>query len=204
MLSFLFMITLSPLPFEKNALEPIIWEKTIELHYGKHHNGYVVNLNNLIKDTEFEKMSLEEIIKKTKNKPEHKAIYNNAAQVWNHDFFWKSLTPSIKNSDILVPEVELNNLSMKGLELIKKSFGDVEAFKTKLHDATVKQFGAGWGWVVFNKTTKLLEIASTSNADTPLTDENLIPILTIDVWEHSYYLDYQNRRIDYEIGRAHV
>ncbi len=171
--------TLPPLPYEKNALEPEISAETIEYHYGKHHQAYVNNLNNLIPGTEFEKMSLEEIIKKSSG-----GVFNNAAQVWNHTFYWNCLSPNGGGE----PTGEL-------ADLINKHFGSFVAFKEKFSDAAVKTFGSGWAWLVQNKDGSL-EIISTSNAGTPMTNGQTA-LLTCDVWEHAYYIDYRNARPKY-------
>lgn len=169
---------LPPLPFAVDALQPLISVETINFHYGKHHQTYLNNLNNLIKGTKFENSTLEEIIQESDG-----AIFNNAAQVWNHTFYWNSLGK--KGSR---PEGKL-------LGLINESFGSFEEFIQQFSDASAKVFGSGWAWLVLNSEGKLT-IKSTSNAATPLTD-GYTPILTCDVWEHAYYLDYQNRRLDY-------
>lgn len=178
------MFILKPLPFPKNALQPIISEKTIDFHYGKHHQAYVDNLNKLIVDTEFEKMTLEQVILRAKEKPEQVAIFNNAAQVYNHDFFWQSLS--------LNPE--LQKISADMLELINNNFGSMQNFYVEFKAAALSQFGSGWAWLV--KDEAGIRIFKTANADTPIA-HNLRPLLTIDVWEHAYYLDYQNRRADF-------
>lgn len=174
---------LPPLPYEMNALEPYISERTMEFHYGKHHKAYVDNLNKLIKDTEFENMPLEKIIQSTYNRPEFTGIFNNAAQAWNHTFFWNSMTPNGGGK----PEGEM-------LKKIEKDFGSYENFRTKFKTAATTQFGSGWAWLV-EKDGKLA-VMKTSNADTPIA-QGLKPIVTVDVWEHAYYLDYQNRRPDF-------
>lgn len=179
------MITLPPLPYEKNALAPHISERTLEFHYGKHHQAYVTNLNALISGTDLANLSLEEIIKISHGKPDKESIFNNAAQVWNHTFYWHSLTPYPKPS----PSSEL-------LNQIEKDFGSLETFKENFKKAAVSQFGSGWAWLVADQK-KTLQILKTSNAETPLTNALLTPLLTCDVWEHAYYLDYQNRRPDY-------
>ena len=177
------MFTLSLLPYEKSALEPHISEKTLEFHYGKHHQNYVDNLNKFVSGTELENSSLEEIIKKTVGDVEKIAIFNNAAQVYNHDFFWNSLSPS-----------SLSKPSEEILEMINKSFGDLENFYTEFKAAAISQFGSGWAWLV--KDGDGLKIMKTANADTPIA-HGIKPLLTVDVWEHAYYLDYQNRRADF-------
>lgn len=171
--------TLPPLPYEKNALEPEISAETLEYHYGKHHQAYVTNLNNLIPGTEFEKMSLEEIIKKASG-----GIFNNAAQVWNHTFYWNCLSPNGGGE----PTGTL-------ADLINKYFGSFATFKEKFSEAAVKTFGSGWAWLVQNKDGSL-EIISTSNAGTPMT-HGQTALLTCDVWEHAYYIDYRNARPKY-------
>ncbi len=171
---------LPALPYALNALEPYISQRTMEFHYGKHHKAYVDNLNRLIAGTPYENMSLEEIIRATVDKPEAAAIFNNAAQAWNHDFFWKSMRPNGGGE----PEAALK-------ERIERDFGSVEKFKQEFKDAAVSQFGSGWAWLVDDNGT--LKVMKTSNADTPLA-HGLTPLLTLDVWEHAYYLDYQNLR----------
>lgn len=175
--------SLPNLPYAANALEPFISERTLNVHHGKHHNAYVVNLNNLIKDTEFAKYSLEEIIKLTHSKDEHMGIFNNAAQVWNHSFFWHSMKAKGGGTP-----------SGKLLAQINKDFGDYEAFVRQFKAAGAAQFGSGWAWLVWDG--KQLKVTKTGNADLPLV-HNQMALLTADVWEHAYYLDYQNRRPDY-------
>lgn len=170
---------LPPLPYEKNALEPHISAETIEYHYGKHHNAYVVNLNNLIKDTEFSNKSLEEIIKTSSG-----GVFNNAAQVWNHTFYWHCLAPNAGGEPTGPVAAAIN-----------RDFGSFAAFKEQFTDAAIKNFGAGWTWLV-KKTDGKLAIINTSNAATPLTTADK-PLLTVDVWEHAYYVDYRNMRPKY-------
>ncbi len=174
---------LPPLPYAENALEPVITAKTISFHYGKHHKGYVDNLNKLIAGTEYADLSLEKIITSTAGKPEKTAIFNNAAQTWNHTFYWNSLTPKGGGE----PPAALK-------QKIEASFGSVDACKKELASASVSQFGSGWAWLVLE--SGVLKVVKTANADIPMT-MGFTPILTIDVWEHAYYLDYQNRRADY-------
>jgi len=174
---------LPPLPYAENALEPIISAKTLSFHYGKHHQSYVDNLNKEIKDTEFADMRLEKIITKAVGKAEHIKIFNNAAQTWNHTFFWRSLRPEGGGAP---PEA----LKRK----IEASFGSLDACKEELAATAVAQFGSGWAWLVLNGDK--LQVIKTGNADVPITS-GMKPLLTIDVWEHAYYLDYQNRRPDY-------
>ena len=172
-----------PLPYAENALEPVISSETIGFHYGKHHKAYVDNLNKLIEGTEFEGLPLEEIIKKTDGKQEHAGIFNNAAQVWNHTFFWKSLTSDGggKPSEVLMKKIE-------------ESFGSFDDMLKELTEAAKTQFGSGWAWLVQDGSE--LKVMKTPNAKTPIT-MGVTPLLTIDVWEHAYYLDYQNKRPDY-------
>ena len=170
---------LPKLPYEANALEPYISANTISFHYGKHHQAYINNLNNLIKGTEFSNSTLEEIIKKATG-----PIFNNAAQVWNHTFYWNCLTPKAKDE----PEGIILN------EIIK-NFNSFAEFKQKFSAAASGLFGSGWAFLV-KKENGALEIIQESNAGNPLKN-NLTPILTCDVCEHAYYLDYQNKRPDY-------
>jgi Fe-Mn family superoxide dismutase len=178
------MITLPTLPFEMNALEPHISARTLEFHYGKHHQAYIDNLNKLIAGTPMDNDSLEHILLKTAGKEEKIALFNNSAQAYNHDFFWKCLRPA--SSDNLVP-VELKNA-------VIHSFGSWEKMIEELKGAALSQFGSGWAWLV--KEDYNVKIIKTANADTPLVHGQR-PLFTIDVWEHSYYLDYQNRRAEY-------
>lgn len=174
---------LLPLPYAQNALEPVISENTISFHYGKHYKGYVDNLNKLVAGTELAGMSLEEIIIATSGKADKTAIFNNASQAWNHAFYWNSLAPEGGGE---VP----STLKVK----IEASFGSVDACKKELATAATSQFGSGWAWLVLDGDK--LKVVKTGNADSPLT-KGMKPLLTIDVWEHAYYLDYQNRRADY-------
>jgi len=174
---------LPPLPYAENALEPVISAKTISFHYGKHHKGYVDNLNKLVAGTEFAGMPLETIITVTAGKADKAAIFNNASQAWNHTFYWKSLTPNGGGE----PPVALK-------KKIEASFGTLDACKKELAAAATTQFGSGWAWLVLDGDK--LKVIKTGNADSPLT-KGMKLLLTIDVWEHAYYLDYQNRRVDY-------
>ena len=176
-------IVLPPLPYAENALEPVISAKTLSFHYGKHHKAYVDNLNKLIAGTDYSALSLEEIIKGTVGRPERVAIFNNAAQIWNHTFYWNSLSPKGGGE----PTTALK-------QKIEASFGSVDACKKELAAAAVSQFGSGWAWLVLEDGK--LKVVKTANAEDPLTTGKK-PLLTIDVWEHAYYLDYQNRRPDY-------
>ena len=177
-------IELPALPYAQNALEPIISEKTIQFHYGKHHNAYVENTNKLIAGTEFENLDLTEIIKKAAKDDSKKGLFNNAAQVWNHSFYWQCIKPSGGGTP-----------SGKIAELINQKFGNFENFTSEFKNAAMTQFGSGWAWLVLN-TDGTLDISKTANADTPLTFD-CVPLLTVDVWEHAYYLDYQNKRPEY-------
>ncbi len=170
---------LPSLPWAKDALAPHISTETIDYHYGKHHATYVTNLNKLIPGTEFAEMSLEDIIKKASG-----GIFNNAAQVWNHTFYWNSLSPKGGGE----PTGAL-------ADAIKKSFGSFASFKEKLSNAAVTQFGSGWAWLVKNSDGSLA-VEQTSNAATPLRDGKRA-LLTVDVWEHAYYIDYRNARAAY-------
>ena len=174
---------LPPLPYADNALDPVISANTVGFHYGKHHKGYFDNLNKLVAGTEFADLSLEQIIAKTAGKTEKTAIFNNAAQTWNHTFYWRSLKPRGGGEP---PSV----LKQK----IEASFGAVDACKKELSTAAMAQFGSGWVWLALDGDK--LKVLKTGNADMPLTT-GVKPLLTIDVWEHAYYLDYQNRRADY-------
>jgi Fe-Mn family superoxide dismutase len=174
---------LPSLPYADNALDPVISANTIGFHYGKHHKGYVDNLNKLVAGTEFADLSLENIITNTAGKADKTAIFNNASQTWNHTFYWRSLRPKGGGEPPAV-------LKRK----IEASFGTLDALKKELATAALAQFGSGWAWLVL-KNGKL-EVMRTSNADTPIA-HGLRPLLTVDVWEHAYYLDYQNRRGDY-------
>lgn len=170
---------LPALPYAKDALAPHISEETLEYHYGKHHQTYVTNLNNLVPGTEFEGLSLEEIVKKSSG-----GIFNNAAQVWNHTFYWNSLSPNGGGE----PTGGLANA-------IERTFGSFEKFKEEFTKCAVTTFGSGWAWLVKNDKGGL-ELVSTSNAGCPLT-AGQTPILTCDVWEHAYYIDFRNLRPKY-------
>ena len=171
--------TLPALPYALDALAPHISQETLEFHYGKHHQTYVTNLNNLIAGTEFESASLEDIIKKSSG-----GVFNNAAQVWNHTFYWNSLSPNGGGE----PTGAL-------LEAINAKWGSVAAFKEAFNKSAAGNFGSGWTWLV-KKEDGTLDIVNTSNAATPLTGNDK-PLLTCDVWEHAYYIDYRNARPKY-------
>ena len=168
--------TLPPLPFPKDALAPNMSEETLEYHYGKHHQTYVTTLNKLIPGTEFENMPLEEIIRKASG-----PIFNNAAQVWNHTFFWNSLSPQGGGT----PSGSL-------ADAIDQKWGGFDQFKEAFAKTTIGTFGSGWAWLV-RKPDGSLDLVSTSNAATPLTTDAK-PLITLDVWEHAYYIDYRNAR----------
>ena len=176
-------ILLPELPYAKNALAPYVSEKTLEFHYGKHHNAYVVNANKLIEGTKLAEERIEDIIKKTAGDASRVGIFNNAAQVWNHTFYWQCMKPNGGG----VPY---------GLiaEKINADFGSYEKFVEEFKNAGVAQFGSGWAWLVLKDDA--LKITKTANADTPIA-QGTTPLLVVDVWEHAYYLDYQNRRPDY-------
>ena len=174
---------LPALPYAENALEPVISARTIEFHYGKHHKGYVDNLNKLIAGTEDADLPLEKLVCETVGKVEKVAIFNNASQDWNHTFFWKSLCPKGGGE----PPAALK-------KMIEDDFGSLDACKKELATAATAQFGSGWAWLVLEGST--LKVVKTCNANSPL-GKGQKPLLTIDVWEHAYYLDYQNRRADY-------
>ncbi|MCU0897114.1 MAG: superoxide dismutase [Fe] [Burkholderiales bacterium] len=171
---------LPDLPYPIDALQPHISKETMEFHYGKHHQAYVTNLNNLVKGTEFESAGLEEIVKKAPAG----GIFNNAAQVWNHTFFWHSMKPGGGGQ----PAGKLG-------DAINRKWGSFEAFKEAFGKSAVGNFGSGWTWLV-KKPDGSVDIANTSNAGTPLTGADT-PLLTVDVWEHAYYVDYRNRRPDF-------
>lgn len=176
-------IILPELPYGKKDLAPHVSENTLDFHYGKHHKAYVNNLNKLIKGTELAGETLENIITSSADNVEKEGIFNNAAQVWNHTFYWRSMKPAGGGR----PTGEV-------AEKIKADLGGYEKFAELLKNTALTQFGSGWAWLVIKSGT--LEVVKTSNADTPVA-HGLTPLMTIDVWEHAYYLDYQNRRGDY-------
>lgn len=177
------MHTLPQLPYAMDALEPHISQNTLEFHYGKHHQTYVTNLNNLIKDTPLENVSIEDIVISSHANPDQQAIFNNAAQVWNHTFYWHCLTPNGGGEP---------SASFK--KKLEDAFGSFDNFKAEFKKAALAQFGSGWAWLVLDQG--VLKITKSPNAHTPLA-HNQKALLTCDVWEHAYYLDYQNRRADY-------
>jgi Fe-Mn family superoxide dismutase len=172
---------LPPLPWAKDALAPTISAETIDYHYGKHHKTYVDNLNKFAPGTKYENMSLEEVIKASYNQPSEKKFFNNAAQVWNHTFFWHCMAPNAGGA----PNGAI-------AAAIDKSFGSFDDFKKKFSEASVGQFGSGWGWLVKNADGSLA-IETSANADTPFAAGKTC-VLTVDVWEHAYYIDYRNAR----------
>jgi len=174
---------LPSLPYKDDALDPVISARTISFHYGKHHKGYVDNLNKLVAGSKFANLPLEKIIAETTGKADKTAIFNNAAQAWNHAFYWRSLRPKGGGEPPAV-------LKQK----IEASFGSLDACKKELATMAMAQFGSGWAWLVLDGDK--IRMVKTGNADTPMTT-GIKPLLTIDVWEHAYYLDYQNQRAVY-------
>ena len=172
-------IELPPLPYARDALAPTISAETLDYHYGKHHQAYVTNLNKQIEGTEFEKMGLEAIIKKASG-----GMFNNAAQVWNHTFYWNCMSPDGGGEP-----------TGKLADLINQAFGDFSTFKDEISKTATGTFGSGWGWLV-QRADGSLALVSTSNAATPITGDDT-PLLTCDVWEHAYYIDYRNARPKY-------
>ena len=173
-------IELAALPYAMDALAPSISQETLEFHYGKHHQTYVTNLNNMIQGTDLEGADLEHIVKNSTG-----GIFNNAAQIWNHTFYWNSLSPQGGNE----PTGAL-------ADAINETFGDYQQFQEAFTTTAVTTFGSGWAWLVKNAQGKL-ELVSTSNAGTPLTEKGVTPLITCDVWEHAYYIDYRNARPQY-------
>jgi len=177
-------IKLPDLPFPQDSLAPHISEKTIQFHYGKHHKAYVDNTIKLITGTDLEEKSVEEIIVISSNNADMVPLFNNAAQVWNHSFYWKSIKPHGGGT----PSGPIK-------DKIDGKFGSYESFVAQFKNTAMSQFGSGWAWLVL-KDDSILEITKTPNAATPITS-NERPLFTVDVWEHAYYLDYQNKRADY-------
>lgn len=175
-------IILPELPYPNNGLEPYISARTMEFHYGKHHNAYVTNTTKLVAGTDLEDEDLETIINKLARDSSKAGLFNNAAQVWNHSFYWKSMKPDGGG-----------NPTGKIADKINTDFGNYEKFGEEFKNAGATQFGSGWAWLVLDGTLKIMK---TANADTPLV-HGVTPLLTVDVWEHAYYLDFQNRRPDY-------
>ena len=176
-------IELPPLPYAQDALAPVISAETLSFHYGKHHKAYVDNLHKLVAGTELADTPLEKVIAATAGKADKAGLFNNAAQIWNHTFFWNSLKPGGGGAP--------TGAVAKGIDA---AFGSFDNFKKEFANAAMTQFGSGWAWLVADKGQ--LKVVKTPNAETPLT-AGLTPLLTIDVWEHAYYLDYQNRRADF-------
>ncbi len=176
---------LSPLPFAHNSLTPFISRKTVHFHYNKHHAGYLDNLNKLTQGSDWANLSLEDIILTSSKDTKNQQIFNNAAQVWNHDFYWRSLTPP---NFLSKPDEALQ-------KSIIQSFGSLDNLKLEIKNNALSLFGSGWVWLI--KEQKQLKIIKTSNAFSPLLVPKSKALLTIDVWEHAYYLDYQNKRGDY-------
>ncbi|RFA24601.1 superoxide dismutase [Fe] [Alkalilimnicola ehrlichii] len=172
---------LPELPYPKNALEPHMSQETLEYHHDKHHKAYVDKTNELIQGTEFENMPLEDLIKKASG-----TLFNQSAQIWNHTFFWSCLSPNGGGE----PSGEL-------ADAIKQSFGSFDNFKKEFTDKTIANFASGWGWLVKKKSDGSLAIVETDDAETPLTDASVVPLLTCDIWEHAYYIDYRNARPKY-------
>lgn len=175
-------LSLPPLPFAQDALEPVISARTISFHYGKHHRAYFDNLHKLLAGTPLESASLEQLIIQAHDNPAMVDIFNNAAQAWNHNFYWNSLSPAKTTPDAKLQAA------------IERKFGSIDALAKTLVTTSASQFGSGWGWLVADRGE--LVVVKTGNAETPFT-RGLVPLLTVDVWEHAYYLDYQNRRPDY-------
>jgi len=176
--------SLPELPYARNALAPLISEQTFDFHYGKHHQAYVTNLNKLLEGHDWADAPLEEVIKASALDASKTGIFNNSAQVWNHTFFWHSMTPGGGGK----PDGDV-------AALIDRDFGSYDAFRSAFAQAGATQFGSGWAWLVI-KGGKL-ELRKTPNAETPLTEPGATALLTLDVWEHAYYLDFQNRRPDF-------
>lgn len=176
-------IELPALPYAQDALAPVVSAETLSFHYGKHHKAYVDNLNKLVAGTDLAEAALEKVIAAVAGKPDKAGVFNNAAQVWNHTFFWNSMKPNGGGAP-----------AGAVAKAIDASFGSAENFRKEFANVAMTQFGSGWAWLVADKGA--LRVMKTANADTPLT-MGVTPLLTIDVWEHAYYLDYQNRRADF-------
>ena len=174
-------IELPELPFAMNALEPYISQETLEYHHGKHHKAYVDKTNALIEGTEYANMDLEAIIKKASG-----GLFNQAAQVWNHTFYWNSMAPNAGGD----PKGPI-------ADAIRESFGSFEELRKQFNEKTAANFGSGWGWLVKNKSDSKLAIVETDDAQTALTNDSVVPLMTCDVWEHAYYIDYRNARPKY-------
>jgi len=174
---------LPALPYAKDALEPHISAETLDFHHGKHHNTYVTKLNGLVEGTDLANKSLEEIIKTSSG-----GVFNNAAQIWNHTFYWNSLSPNGGGAP-----------TGAVADAINAAFGSFEEFQAKFNDSAVNNFGSSWTWLV-KKADGSLDIVNTSNAGTPITEDGVTPLITVDLWEHAYYIDYRNVRPDYLKG----
>jgi len=179
-------ITLPQLPWDESSLEPAISARTVTYHYGKIHRGYVQTTNAMIAGTPYADMPLVEIVQKSAADPAQKQLFNNAAQIWNHDFYWRSLTPKSGGQ----PGAQLSAMLVDG-------FGSFSQFHDQFLASADGQFGSGWLWLVMERSTKKLRLVKSANADTPVTGKIYAPLAVIDVWEHAYYLDYQNRRDEY-------
>lgn len=177
-------ISLPDLPYDRGALAPHISENTLDYHYGKHHAAYVTNLNKLLDGTDLQNADLETVIQDSAGNSSKVGVFNNAAQVWNHTFYWNSMKPNGGGE-----------ASGEVAKLIERDFGSYDSFAEQFKTAGATQFGSGWAWLVVSNGK--LEVRKTANADTPLTEAGVTPLLTMDVWEHAYYLDYQNARPSY-------
>ena len=177
-------ISLPDLPYDRGALAPHISENTLDYHYGKHHAAYVTNLNKLLDGTDLQNADLETVIQDSAGNSSKVGVFNNAAQVWNHTFYWNSMNPNGGGE-----------ASGEVAKLIERDFGSYASFAEQFKTAGATQFGSGWAWLVVSNGK--LEVRKTANADTPLTEAGVTPLLTMDVWEHAYYLDYQNARPSY-------
>eukprot|EP00914_Ancora_sagittata_P002517 GHVO01005522.1.p1 GENE.GHVO01005522.1~~GHVO01005522.1.p1 ORF type:complete len:213 (-),score=25.65 GHVO01005522.1:355-993(-) len=178
--------TLKPLPYQTGALSPFLSKEAIEYHYGKHHRGYVDKLNTVIRDDRFQQYAHLQIDAMIMARPRSaEEVYNNAAQIWNHDFYWSCMSPN------------KTDMSLELMHAIERDFGSVQLFKNRFKTEAMSRFGSGWAWLIAHPITKALSIVTTPNADTPMTRNEEYPILTCDVWEHAYYVDYRNRRADY-------
>jgi superoxide dismutase, Fe-Mn family len=175
---------LPPLPYADNALEPVISASTISFHYGKHHKAYADNLTKLSEGKDWANKSLEDVIRMSAGKADMVGVFNNAAQIWNHTFYWNCLKPNGGGAP-----------TGKLAEMINAAFGSYDNFKKEFANAAMTQFGSGWAWLVAEGNA--VKLVKTGNAETPLTNPAQKPLLTVDVWEHAYYVDYQNRRADY-------
>lgn len=172
------------LPYDETALEPHISARTLQFHHGKHHKKYVDTLNELVEGTDLAGLALEEVVRLSHGRSEMQAVFNNAGQSWNHDFFWTSMKPDANPPTLAIQE------------FLERDFGGIDGFREAFKKAGVGQFGSGWVWLVLTPENRL-QVMSTANADSPLVHDGLEPLLTCDVWEHAYYLDYQNRRPDF-------